>query len=304
VKTLNVIGCGNVGKALSRLWTRHGVLKVQSILNRSLESGSRAVEFVGSGHAIESYAQMEKADIFMIAASDEAIEQCCRRLCHTGLLEQGVVVFHCSGSLPSTLLEPAKKRGASVASVHPVKSFADPAAAVETFAGTFCALEGDPQACSVLRDTLQQCGAITFAVEPECKAIYHAATVVICNYLVALMEVGLRGLEQAGIPRETAMQVIEPIVRETADNVFKLGPVQALTGPIARGELSVVQKHCQALGRWDEKILRIYQSLGQVAVELAAAQGNAHPDALAAISKTLQGASGRSAAPGGSSALA
>ncbi|MHC4179315.1 MAG: Rossmann-like and DUF2520 domain-containing protein [Planctomycetota bacterium] len=291
MKTLNVIGCGNVGKAISRLWAGHNVLEVRSILNRSLESSSRAVEFVGSGRAVESYAQMERADLLMISACDRAIEECCRELCRTGLIEEGVIVFHCSGSLPSTLLQPASKQGASIASLHPVKSFANPSIAVETFAGTFCALEGDPRACDVLRDAMHRCGATTFPVKAELKTIYHAATVVVCNYLVALMEVGLRCFEQAGLPRETALEVIEPIVTGTVDNVLKLGPVRALTGPIARGETSVVQRQCEALGQWDERIRRVYQALGQVAVELSAAQGNAGPDALAAIENVLDGES-------------
>lgn len=81
MKTLNVIGCGSVGKTLSRLWTQNGVFRVQSVLNRSLESGSRAVEFVGAGRAVDDYARLGPADLVMIATSDEAIETCCRRLC-------------------------------------------------------------------------------------------------------------------------------------------------------------------------------------------------------------------------------
>lgn len=292
MKTLNVVGCGKVGKTLSRLWTEHDVLQVRSILNRTLPSGSRAVEFIGSGRAVERYAQLERADLWMISTGDGAIESCCRELCRTGLIETGTVVFHCSGSLGSTILEPARKQGASIASVHPVKSFADPSIAVETFAGTFCALEGDPEACDVLRDALQRCKATTFPVSPELKTVYHAATVLVCNYLVALMEVGLRCLQEAGLARETALKVIEPIVRGTVENVFRLGPVAALTGPIARGESSVVQSQCEALGRWDDRVRRIYQGLGRIAVELSAAQGNADPDALAAIEDVLRSESG------------
>ena len=149
MKTINVIGCGNVGKTLLRLWIGHEVLEVRGILNRSLHSATRAAEFVGSGSPIEDYAQLEKTDIVMISAADEAIEECCRQLCDAGIVGQGMVVFHCSGSLPSTLLDPARLRGASIASVHPVKSFADPSLAVDTFTGTFCALEGDPVPCEL-----------------------------------------------------------------------------------------------------------------------------------------------------------
>ena len=288
MKTINVIGCGKAGTTLAALWNRHRVFQVQCVLNRSLESGLRAVELVGSGRAVATYDQLRRADLVMISASDEAIATCCRQVSQRGLLDEGVVVFHLSGSLPSSLLEAAKAQGALVASIHPVKSFADPARAAETFAGTCCALEGDPQACELLRDALLRCGARTFHVDPELKTVYHAATVVVSNYLVALMEVGLRCFEKGGVSRQTALEAMQPIVRGTVENVLELGPVRALTGPIARGEPSVVKRQAEALGEWDGLVRAVYQRLGQVAVELSAAQGSADPEALAAIRRILE----------------
>ncbi|MBN2476150.1 MAG: DUF2520 domain-containing protein [Pirellulales bacterium] len=288
MKTLNIIGCGKVGRTLASLWAAGGVFEVRSVLNRSLPSASRAVTFIGSGQAVEHYSQLGRADAVMISASDEAIDTCCRRLCRADVLAEGVVLFHCSGSQPSTLLHPARARGAAIAGVHPVKSFADPAEAVKTFAGTFCAVEGDPAACELLHDALHRCGGRTFCIAPESKTLYHAATVFVCNYLAALMEVGLRCLQRAGISREIAMELIEPIVTETVANVCRLGPAGALTGPIARGEPSVVQKQCEALGQWDENLRDLYRLLGQVAVDLSARQGHAPEDALAAIKQLLR----------------
>jgi len=288
MKILSVIGCGKVGKTLSRLWTQRGVFQIGAVLNRSRQSSEQAVEFVGSGRAAADYAEMAESDLVMIATSDESIEPCCRELCRSGVLCHGVVLFHCSGCLPSTLLEPARRHGASIAGIHPVKSFAEPAAAAETFAGTFCAVEGDPQACEVLQEALQRCGARTFRVEPDLKTIYHSATVFVCNYLTVLMEIGLRCFQQAGVARETAMEIMRPIVNETAANVFRLGTVDALTGPIARGEASIVEKQVEALVRWDEHIEQIYKRLGRVAVELSTAQGNADTDALATIEAMLE----------------
>ena len=288
MKTLNVIGCGNVGKTLSRVWAQSGALQVRCILNRSLPSSSRAAEFVGSGRPVESYRQLESADIVMISVCDEAVEECCRQLCRAEVLKQGAVLFHCSGALPAELLAPARDHGARIAAVHPVKSFADPAAAARSFAGTYCAVEGDPRACDVLRELLRRSGAIPFDIDAKTKTIYHAATVIVCNYLVALVETGLRCFQQAGVPRETALRIIKPIVISTANNVFELGPVGALTGPIARGESSIVQRQVEALGRWDERIDGVYRGLGRVAVELSATAGRAGADALAAIEEILR----------------
>ena len=288
MKTINVIGCGNVGKTLARLWCEKKIVRVQSILNRSLASAARAVDFVGDGRAVERYAEMSAADVVMIATSDESIAECCRQACHADLVKEGTILFHCSGALPSNILKPAKERGAWIASIHPIKSFSDPSTAVKTFPGTFCAIEGDAEACAVLRMALHRSGATTFALDPESKSLYHAATVIVCNYLVALLEVGLRCFAKAGIGRDTAMEVMQPIVTETARNFFQLGPVRSLTGPIARAETSVVARQCEALGQWDQDVLRIYKALGLIAIELAAAQNSGKATDLEAIKGIIQ----------------
>ena len=113
------------------------------------------------------------------------------------------------------------------------------------------------------------------------------ANVIVCNYLIALLETGLRCFEKAGLSRWTAIRVMEPLVRESTDNLFRLGPAAALTGPIARGETSVVQKQCEAIGDWDQAIERVYKSLGRIAVEVATAKGHADAESLAAIEKLL-----------------
>ena len=288
MKTINVIGCGKVGRTLARLGTERGVWEVLCVLNRSLASAAGAVEFVGAGRAVQRYAQLERADVVMISASDEVIEGCCRQLCDAGVLGQGVIVFHCSGSLASAILGPARACGADIASVHPVKSFTDPAGDVQAFAGTFCAVEGDPRACEALGELFGGLGAETFSIDPEFKTVYHAATVMVCNYLTALMEVGLRCFEKAGVGRDRAVEIVEPIVRGTVENVLRLGPAGALTGPIARGEASIVARHCEALGRWDEAVADLYRRLGRIALDLSAEQGSAAPEALSAIREMLR----------------
>ena len=140
-----------------------------------------------------------------------------------------------------------------------------------------------------MREALERADAHPFDVQPESKTIYHAATVFVCNYLVALMEIGLRCFEQAGVSRPRALQIMEPIVQGTVQNVFALGPAEALTGPIARGEESVVGRQCDALGQWDETVQDAYRVLGQVAAELSEAKGDADGEALTRIRELLGG---------------
>ncbi len=286
-KTLNIIGCGRAGRTLATLWKRSRAFEIGDVLDRTLEISADAVAFIGSGRAVGSITKMHGADVWMLTPTDDQIGAACAALAGGDLLKPGNIVFHCSGALPSSELAAARARGANVASVHPLKSFAEPAAAVETFAGTYCAADGDPAALAVLRPAFERIGGIVSDIDPGFKTVYHAASVIVCNYLTALLETGVRCYEKAGFTRDDALTMMEPLVRETLDNVFRLGTVKSLTGPIARGDHAVVARQVEALAAWEPRIAAIYKELGAVAVELARAQGKADPDGLAAIERTL-----------------
>ena len=76
-KTLTLIGCGNVGKTLGRLWVSKRIFKLQDVLTRTLDSAQRAVAFMGAGSAIADYADIRPADIYLIATPDDQIAKCC-----------------------------------------------------------------------------------------------------------------------------------------------------------------------------------------------------------------------------------
>ncbi len=286
-KTLNIIGCGRAGRTLATLWKRSRAFEIGDVLDRTLEISADAVAFIGSGRAVGSITKMHGADVWMLTPTDDQIGAACAALAGGDLLKPGNIVFHCSGALPSSELAAARARGANVASVHPLKSFAEPAAAVETFAGTYCAADGDPAALAVLRPAFERIGGIVSDIDPGFKTVYHAASVIVCNYLTALLETGVHCYEKAGFTHDDALRMMEPLVRETLDNVFRLGTVKSLTGPIARGDHAVVARQVEALAAWEPRIAAIYKELGAVAVELARAQGKADPDGLAAIERTL-----------------
>jgi predicted short-subunit dehydrogenase-like oxidoreductase (DUF2520 family) len=140
---------------------------------------------------------------------------------------------------------------------------------------------------AVLKPAFEQIGARVTEIDAQFKTVYHAASVMVCNYITALMEAGLQCYEQAGLPRDTASAMMEPLVRETVDNVFKLGTVKALTGPIARGDHAVVARQLAALRAFSPQLAEIYRALGVTAVDLARAQGGADDQALDTLERLL-----------------
>jgi predicted short-subunit dehydrogenase-like oxidoreductase (DUF2520 family) len=284
---LNVVGAGRAGRTLARVFAQSGAFAIGDVFDQAHAAAADAVAFIGSGRAVSQMSDMRAAAVWMVTPPDDMIVGCGKALAASGLLKAGNVVFHCSGALLSRDLAAAVGDKAAVASVHPLKSFADPLAAAQTFDSTYCAAEGDAAALAVLKPAFQRGGGRVAEIDPAFKTIYHAASVIVCNYLTALMEVGLRSYEKSGFKRGDALELMEPLVRETLDNVFRLGTIDALTGPIARGDHAVVARQVDALNAWDPRIAEIYKQLGAVAVELARARGDADPEALAAIGRVL-----------------
>jgi len=288
MKTLNIIGCGKVGKTLGRLWVKAGIFDIGDILNRSVDSAGEAALFIGAGRAVPRVEEMRPADVFFIGTPDIQIRKSCEALAASDVAQNRCIVFHCSGALPSADLKSAKMSSAFTASVHPVKSFTDPILSVNTIDGTYFGLEGDKQALDVLIPAIEAVGGKPFSIDPEQKTLYHSATVITCNYLTALLEIGIQTFIKAGLNREIAIQVMQPIVRETVENIFQYGPVKALTGPIARGDSTIVEQQIDALSQWQSRYGDLYRILGHVALELSRQKGTISTESVTALRKILE----------------
>ncbi|WP_193161085.1 Rossmann-like and DUF2520 domain-containing protein [Microbulbifer hainanensis] len=285
MRSLNIIGAGRLGKTLGRLWHQQGTFRVQTVCNRTADSTRAAVAFIGAGHGAASLESMDDADCWLIATGDGHIEEVAAALAPRLADKNDTVVFHCSGALSSKVLAPC--RPAAIASAHPVHSFADPAQSVRNLAGTSVALEGDAAATSLLGSAFAALQCKLLAIAPENKSLYHAGSVFACNYLSALMDLSLRTFAAAGIEREQALELLSPIVMQTARNNMQLGPEKSLTGPIARGDATTVAAQLEALQQTDPQLAECYRQLGRACVELAR-RGTLSPDGADALTELLQ----------------
>ena len=278
LQTLSVIGCGKVGKTLVRLWTEHQTFQLLDVLNRSSTSAQQACDFIGAGSAVTAYTALRHADIYLIAASDDQIATCCAALAASGKLSGNSIVFHCSGALSSQALSSATAQGAAVASIHPIRSFADPQQVVRHFAGTYCGSEGDAQALAVLTPAFDAIGAHCVGIKRDNKILYHAAAVFASNYLVTLIDVARQAYVEAGLTPDIALQLIAPLLTESAENAFRLGPATALTGPIARGDMATVARQYQAVQQWNPEIAALYRQFEALTLTLARQKDHDNPD--------------------------
>ena len=270
---LNIVGCGRLGQAIARLLSVGGFVGEVHLCNRSQESGESAVVAVGVGTAHAKVSDLPASALWLIGCGDQAIEEVAARIAEEGDFLPNAAVFHCSGFLSSDVLRAVKRKGAHIASVHPVRSFANLEMAVREFPGTFCGIEGESHAEAVVGEIFTKLGGRVFPLSTKGKVLCHAGHVFASNYLVSLLECANRLYAAAGIPEALSWQLMEPLVRGTVDNVMQLGPSQALTGPIARGESGIVELQAQAVAQRDALLGEIYALLGIAAVDIARAQG-------------------------------
>lgn len=267
--SLTIIGAGRVGKTLARCMYQHAPVQIIDIVTRSAKSANAAVDFIGAGTARWQMDTLADADVFMLTVPDDQIADCCKQLARAGKLGPNSVVFHCSGALSSADLQAAREFGAAVASVHPIRSFADPALVSAHFASTYCGIEGDAAALEILAPLLRAIGAVLVPVQTTSKTLYHAAAVFASNYVVSMMSVAQNALVASGVPANSALALLLPLTRECIENVARLGPAAALTGPIARGDTAVVARQQDAVRSWDQQVGALYEQLAIATQRLA-----------------------------------
>lgn len=269
MKTLNIIGCGRVGRSLAHLWQAHGTYAIQDVLTTSAASALSAVQFIGAGQAVPALEDMRPADVWMLAVPDSQIASVSAQLAAHIDAQATAVVFHCSGALDSGVMAPLRAVGCQLASAHCILSFSSSATAVAQFAGTPCALEGDALATQSLHSAFEAIGAQPFPLAAEHKVLYHAAAVFATNFLPVLQVVAADLWRSTGVPQALIAPLSASLLRNAVQNITEQGAARALTGPAARGDTAVVTVQGKAVADWNMDAGQAYQALSTLAGQIA-----------------------------------
>ena len=279
-RTIVIVGAGKVGTAIAVLLQRAGY-PVVGIASRTLESAKKAAGRLDpSSEFGDAPAELtRKAGIVLITTRDDAITAACEAIAEREGFREGQIVLHVSGSLPSTILSPAKEKGAFIGSMHPLQSFADVDVAIETLGGSYFCLEGDKEAIEAAKELALSLKGQIMTIKTEDKPIYHAAAVIASNFFVSIIDMSLRFYEAIGIDREGGLEALMPLIKGSLNNIGALGPVKALTGPIARGDVGVVKSHLEAIERVIPEALQAYKALAAINVDVGIRKGTLSKEA-------------------------
>jgi len=169
------------------------------------------------------------------------------------------LVGHTSGATPLSALAPA---GGAAFGLHPLQTFTPESSGLGAFAGAGCAIAGfTAEALAFAADLARVLGMIPFEIDDEGRAAYHAAASVASNFVVTLEAAAERVAAGAGLDPQQARQLLVPLLRRTVDNLAELGPEDALTGPVARGDEATVAAQRQAVAEQAPELLELFDLL-------------------------------------------
>ncbi|QNO13806.1 DUF2520 domain-containing protein [Alkalicella caledoniensis] len=279
---IGFIGAGKVGTVFGHYLKENG-LNVVGYYSRNPESAQKAAEF-SSAKVLSLEEVVEQSDIVFLTTPDSVIKKVCDDIGENIGFSNNQTIVHMSGALKSDILSKAKAQGANTFSLHPMQSFADTKKSIDAIHNTFFTMEGTGDKSAIL-EILKKIGNKFKEIEPEHKPLYHAAACVASNYLVTLAKVSTNMLKTIGFNEQEGHDVLMPLMQGTMDNIDKLGVVDALTGPIVRGDMVTIQNHLENLND-DQK--SFYSALGLETLDVAEKRGLRKED-IEALKKILEG---------------
>lgn len=280
--SVSIIGTGAVGSALKDFFTKNQY-EVRSTWN----SKGGEIQYEGTAKKKRIHFTIPQNDdqignLIFITTPDDLISGIAVSLSEQKIPWHNKTVVHCSGNFTSDELNAVFNKGASIASMHPIQTFKKKDG-FERFKGITISLEGEPKARDQLKPLIERMGANCLLLDKKQKRYLHISAVMASNYLVALMYSAENLLKDVQV--DEGFTAIEPLIKQTMENIFDKGPAHSLTGPISRGDIESVETHLNELKGREQEVL--YKILGLEALKITEQSGRISNQATKEIREKL-----------------
>ena len=243
--SIGIIGSGRVAGALADALLKSG-RPFDSVASRTMEGAEALTSKLPFVAAVGIEELVASSDVVFLAVPDDALKELAAGLSWRS--EQAVV--HLSGGRGLEVLAAVTEAGGLAGCVHPLQTFPggeEPAQARRCFEGIACGIEAPAPLDALLEAIVDDLGARSFRLEGVDRAAYHAAAVFVSNDVVAAMAAATRAWALAGLPADEARGALSPLLQAASAAIAERPLPEALTGPVARGDLETVRRHLASL---------------------------------------------------------
>jgi len=263
---VGIVGPGRVGSSIARALRKRGheiaaVAAKGSQERKAAELGGRAssIEDVGRGCAL-----------VVIAVPDDALEEVVAGVAPS--IGSDTWVIHTCGRVGSSVLASLGER---VAAVHPAIPVASTSA---SFRGAPFGVTCSDDVWGFASWLVGELGGVPVRIAEDRRVVYHAALCIASNFTASLA---------ADAIDLTGKELIVPLLRATLDNIERMPPDDALTGPVVRGDAGTIAAHLAAL---DEDLRDAYTANSLRLLNRVAGAGVLDAAAAERVQQVLEGA--------------
>ena len=270
---LACIGPGRVGAALTR--ALHGLgFPVRAVGGGSGVWARRLAEEAGARAVPAPYEGLgEEVRLVLVTTPDSAFEEVASELDARAGLRPGTVLLHTSATEPADILRAGGTEGILCLSLHPMRPFPDREGDAALFQDIVLGLEGDEEALALGRWLASALEGHPVEIDPDRKALYHAAGVLAAAGVMALDWSSSRIAADLDLDAEFLEKGIRRGMENVLDVVREPGLPEGLTGPVSRGDVSVVARHLEAVRRLGPAFEDLYRAVARVNLDVARRQG-------------------------------
>jgi len=266
---IGFIGAGKVGFSLGKHIAEKagGAFTVLGYYSRNHESAEEAAAFTGARAFKTPGALAGESDVILLTVPDGQIAKVWADL-KPGA-KAGLIVGHLSGALDSGIFsdpENPAQSSCSFGSMHPILSMHDKETAYRKLPGAYFSVEGDKPFLGFAEALLSALGNPFCRIDKSNKILYHAASVLVSNLVCALAYKGMDLFKECDLDGDFAENAWRSLFIGNAENIYTLGPVLALTGPVERADAATVKRHLETL---TGETREIYLLLSRVITEAA-----------------------------------
>lgn len=191
-----------------------------------------------------------KSKLFILAVKDEFIPQVAEEI----ILPKDAIFVHTSGSTPLETLEKIKaknpEKNIKIGVLYPLQTFSKnikeilPRKIVDFWQNIpICLQAEDLDTMEFLYEFAKNITSKIYQINSQQRQMLHLGATFACNFSNYMYHIANEILQKSGLP----FDMLENLVKETAQKAFIMPPFEAQTGVAKRGDLNVIQIHQQKL---------------------------------------------------------
>lgn len=244
-----LIGSGNVAHWVAGRLRNSQEFPVGQVYSRRMENARALADILGA-EAIDDLSLLRPdCDIYLFSVKDDAYGEILEKVPFTM-----PVALHTAGSVSQNLFAGhAREYGV----LYPLQTFSktsDPERLQVPLCVEDSMTDGSRDKVSRLAAELS---STCYAVDESRRAVLHLAAVFACNFGNAMNHIADDILKAEGMD----LKMLLPLLQESLRKLQTLSPAEAQTGPAARGDRLVMEKHLSMLE--DDRVKRIYREVSR-----------------------------------------